>query len=219
MVVCGRRQEALDAAKAECPSLEIFQGDVSTEEARVALAEHVETNFPEIDVLINNAGVWNRLPPLTDPSHGSPQVWAKHKEEMAINFEAPQHLTYLLLPQLLSKSKAQVAFVTSGLAFVPMSSMACYCATKAAMHSFTLSLRHQLSATSVSVLEIIPPAVNTALSGFGENLDEYADHVVAMMQDDANDEIGFKMSEAIRQASAEQRAEAFRRMNSGAHEA
>lgn len=164
----------------------------------------------------------HRLTPLTDPAHGT-DLWSRHKAEIATNFEAPMHLSMLLLPQLLTKTQSRIINVTSGLAFVPIASMATYCATKAAMHSFTLSLRQQLLSTSVGVIEIAPPAVNTDLGGsglhtFGENLDEFADHVLAKLEEsDENVEFGFKMSERVRNASRAELDGAFKGMNSGAH--
>lgn len=216
VVVCGRRLEQLAKAKEAVPELIIIQGDVSTEIGRIALAEKIIAEYPQVNCLVNNAGIQNRLPPFTDPSHKD-ALWPRHKEEMAINFEAPMHLALLLLPHLLTKPSAQIVNVTSGLAFVPISFMPVYCATKAAMHSFTMSLRQQLLQTPCSVLEIVPPAVNTDLGGaglhtFGENLDEFADSVWTRMQ--AGElEIGFKMSEMGRLASREQLDQSFKFLN------
>ena len=223
VAVCGRRAEQLALAQDQCPGLVTIQGDVASESGRKSLAEKIRLDFPNINVLVNNAGIQNRLPPLTDPVHGN-ELWDRHKQEIAINFEAPMHLTYLLLPLLLAKPKSQVINVTSGLSFVPIAAMATYCATKAAMHSFTLSLRYQLSSTSViiymlgyefskvcntsynaklqvSVLEIIPPAVNTDLGGaglhtFGENLDAFSDHVIAKMEE-SDDNTGYQQEADI----------------------
>ena len=102
-----------------------------------------------------------------------------------------------------------------------MASMSVYCATKAALHSFTLSLRHQLAATSVSVVEVIPPAVNTDLGGvglhtFGENVDEFGDHIFAKLEE-GQEEIGFKMSEGARNAPREMINQIFAKMNSASH--
>lgn len=125
----------------------------------------------------------------------------------------------LLLPHLLKKPSAAIINVTSGLAFVPISSMATYCATKAALHSFTLSLRHQLINTPVRVIEIVPPAVNTDLGGaglhtFGENLDEFADAMIGKLEEsDDNIEFGYKFSETARNASREQINGIFNNMN------
>lgn len=102
-----------------------------------------------------------------------------------------------------------------------MASMPTYCATKAAMHSFTMSLRHQLQLTSVGVIEIVPPAVNTDLGGkglhtFGENVDEFGDHIFSKLEE-GETEMGFKMSEGARNASREMINGIFSKMNSGGH--
>ena len=129
----------------------------------------------------------------------------------------------LFIPHFIKREQAMIINVTSGLAFVPMSAMSMYCTTKAALHSFTISLRHQLQFSSIRVVEIVPPAVDTDLGGvglhkFGENLDEFADHIfVKLLESDDNVEIGFKMSESLRNASAEQRAVIFSRLNSVTH--
>ncbi len=85
------------------------------------------------------------------------------------------------------RRRAAIVNVTSGLAFVPMATAPIYCATKAALHSFTLSLRHELKGTPVEVVEIIPPAVNTDLGGHGLHtsgvaVDEFADSVIAEIE-------------------------------------
>lgn len=221
VLVVGRRQEQLDIAKTSCPELITIQGDVGTEEGRVLLANLLSSKYPQVNVLVNNAGTQNRLPPLIDAKQQD--MWHLHKSEIAINFEAPVHLTTLLLPLLQTHVKGLVINVTSGLAFCPISFMPTYCATKAALHSYTLSLREQLKSTSIRVVEIIPPAVNTDLGGaglhtFGENLDEFADTVFAkLLESDDNVEIGFKMSEKIRSASRAELDVAFKFMNSAAH--
>jgi uncharacterized oxidoreductase len=84
-----------------------------------------------------------------------------------VDLEAPVHLCALLIPHLIRQPRAAIINVTSGLAFAPMASAPVYCATKAALHSFTLSLRQQLSSSSIEVVEIVPPAVDTDLGGIG----------------------------------------------------
>lgn len=224
VIITGRRSEQLAKAQDECPDLVSIVGDVSTEAGRQAIFDTVINQHPDLTVLCNNAGIQNRLPPLASetPSHAK-DLWGQHKAELATNLEAPMHLSMLFLPHLLSKPSARIINVTSGLSFVPIAAMPTYCASKAALHSFTLSLRQQLLATSVSVCEIIPPAVNTDLGGdglhtFGENLDEFSDHTMSkMMESDDNLEIGYKMSENLRNASAEERQASFKAMNSWSH--
>jgi uncharacterized oxidoreductase len=212
VIVCGRRQEQLDAAMRQVPGLKSLKADVASEKDREALVEHARREFPELNVLINNAGIQNHLPPLTQT-----QPWAPYRNELAINVEAPIHLSMLLLPHLLTQKNPYLMNVTSGLAFSPLANVPMYCATKSAMHSFTLSLRHQLRATPVKVVEIIPPAVNTDLGGkglhdFGEPLDAYADHAMACIAR-GDLEFGYKFSEMGRLASREQLNQTFERMN------
>jgi uncharacterized oxidoreductase len=180
VIVCGRRESALREAAAAYPGVRTRVCDLAREDDRAALAEWVTREHPALDVLVNNAGVQRRF------RLAEPEPWADTRQELAINLDAPVHLTQLLLPHLLARPRAAIVNVTSGLAFVPMPGAPVYCATKAALHSFTLSLRHQLAGTTVRVVEIIPPAVNTDLGGvglhtFGAPLDAFADEVVARL--------------------------------------
>ena len=176
VIVCGRSEDRLREAREAVPGLRTFAADVSTPEARAALVETALREAPELNVVIHNAGVM-RFPNFA----GSPAE--AFTDEIATNLEAPIHLTSLFLPHLLAQPRATLGFVTSGLAFVPLAATPIYCATKAALHSFSMSLRHQLRETSVGVVEIIPPHVNTDL-GTGQNeagmpLGEFADVAVA----------------------------------------
>jgi uncharacterized oxidoreductase len=134
--------------------------------------------------------------------------------------EAPIHLATLFIPHLLGQERPAIVNVTSGLAFVPLARVPVYCATKAALHSFTLSLRHQLAHTPVRVVEIVPPAVNTDLGGpglhtFGVPVGEFADAVVSRLR--AGDlEIPYGFSAQASRASYEDREALFTRMNQAA---
>jgi len=200
VVVCGRREEALAAARARVPGLETLRADVSSKDERIALHERVTRAYPALDVLVNNAGVQNHPPPLAQP-----QDWSQHEHEIATNLGAPMHLAMLFLPHLLARPEAAILNVSSGLAFTPIARIATYCATKAALHSFTQSLRAQLTDTNVTVVEVVPPAVNTDLGGHGshthgEPLDAYADDVMKRLA--AGElEFGYKSSEERRVAS------------------
>ena len=177
VIVCGRRLAALrDAAKAH-PGLVTRPCDLSRADERESLAEWVVEAFPDLNVLVNNAGVQRRFR-LTDP-----ESWEETHQEIAINLDAPLHLGMLLLPHLQATPGAAIVNVTSGLAYVPFVAAPVYSATKAALHSYTLSLRHHLADTGVRVIEIVPPAVNTDLGGkglhtTGEPLDAFADAVM-----------------------------------------
>lgn len=184
VIVCGRRESALRAAAEAHPGLVTRVCDLAHEEERAALAAWVVGAFPALNVLVNNAGVQRRI------QLAEPESWAETRVELAINLDASLHLTALLLPHLRGRATAGAAAavvnVTSGLSFAPYAAVPVYSATKAALHSFTLSLRHQLAETGVRVVEIIPPAVNTDLGGaglhtFGVPLDAFADAVVARL--------------------------------------
>jgi uncharacterized oxidoreductase len=199
VVICGRRAEKLAEAKAQNPGFETLVADVGTEAERIALFEEAVKRFPDLNVLVNNAGIQRRV----KLSEGVTD-WAEHQQEIAINFEAPIHLALLFTPHLAKQRHPAIVNVTSGLSFAPLPGAAVYSATKAGMHSFTLSLRKQLAKVGVEVVEIIPPAVNTDLGGaglhtFGEPLDEFADGVMARV--DAGElEVGYKSSEDRRKA-------------------
>lgn len=157
VIVCGRRADRLLQLQEKHPELVTKNADVSIAAQREELAAWVIENHPEVNVLINNAGV--QL--LTDMTH--PVDLARVQNEVETNLVAPLHLASLFAQHFIAKKMAAIINISSGLAFVPLSFMPVYCATKAAIHSLTLSLRHQLKATTVHVFEIAPPAVDTEL--------------------------------------------------------
>lgn len=157
VIICGRREERLKALSEKYPELITKKCDVASASDREELANWVLQNHPEINMLINNAGI--QL--LTDMI--KPVELNRIQNEIETNVVAPIHLTSLLAQHLATKPLAYVINISSGLAFAPLAFMPVYCATKAAVHSLTLSLRHQLKQTSVKVFEIIPPAVDTEL--------------------------------------------------------
>jgi uncharacterized oxidoreductase len=212
VIICGRRKEQLELANQECPELIARPADISTERGRELLLQELTAEFPELNVLVNNAGIQNRPPPLTQP-----QDWSSHRAELATNLEAPMHLSMLFIPHLLKQLEPAILNVTSGLAFAPISFMPTYCLTKAALHSFTLSLRHQLKATPIQVTEVIPPAVQTDLGGkglhdMGANLDQFADHCMKHLA--AGElEFGFESAETRRLAVKQATDPFFHMMN------
>lgn len=212
VIVCGRREAALRDARAATPSLHAHACDVSRPEEREALIRWATTEFPAFDVLVNNAGIQQQI------DLSSPPPWTDVHGEIVTNLEAPVHLAMLAIPHLRTKQAAAILNVTSGLAFVPRAAVPVYCATKAAMRSFTLSLRHQLAGTSIEVVEIIPPAVNTDLGGpglhtFGADLDAFADATFSQLRDGAR-EATFGFSADAKSADAAGRDALFARMNS-----
>jgi uncharacterized oxidoreductase len=157
VIVCGRRGDRLEELKNQDPGIVTIQGDVSEEKQRVQMAEWVIEHYPETNILINNAGV-QLLADLRKPVDMD-----RIRMEVETNLIAPIHLASLFAPHLTSHTEAAILNISSGLAFVPLAFMPVYCATKAAIHSLTLSLRYQLRKTSVKVFEIAPPAVDTEL--------------------------------------------------------
>ena len=157
VIICGRRQNRLAEIEKSNPGIITITSDVVNSQDRVDLAKWVINNYPDVNVLINNAGV-QLLTDLTKPVDLS-----RVNSEVETNFIAPIHLGSLFAQHLATKDEAAIINISSGLAFVPLAFMPVYCATKAAIHSLTLSLRYQLKDTSVKVFEIAPPAVDTEL--------------------------------------------------------
>jgi uncharacterized oxidoreductase len=204
VVVCGRRADALRAAQEKVPALACEVADLARAADREALIARVVARFPKLNVLVNNAGIQRRARFSDDAA-----PWAERQQEIAINLEAPLHLTALLLPHLRQQPDAAVVNVSSGLAFVPATFASVYSATKAALHSFTVTLRHDLArAGAVEVIEIVPPAVDTDLGGKGLHtqgvpLAEFADAVVARIAA-GETEIGYGFSDQARRATRDE---------------
>jgi uncharacterized oxidoreductase len=211
VVVCGRREEKLREVKERHPEIVTRACDLAEESERVSLFEWAVGEFPSLNVLVNNAGVQRRVR-LTER-----EGWARTRQEIVVNFDAPVHLTMLFLPHLIKQTGAAVVNVTSGLAFTPLAGVPVYCATKAALRSFTLSLRRQLAGGTVRVVEVIPPAVDTDLGGpglhtFGVPLDEFADSAFERLRR-GDLEIAYGFAESASRASREELDAMFERMN------
>jgi uncharacterized oxidoreductase len=210
VIVTGRRVAMLDEAKRKVPGLVCEVSDSGNAADRERLVADLTKRFPALNVLINNAGIQRHV------SVQEPEPWEQTREEIAINLEGPIHMVSLLLPHLLRQSSPAILNVSSGLAFAPLARVPVYSATKAALHSYTLSLRHQLRDTNVEVIEIIPPAVRSNLGGahdFGVPTDEYADSVMAQLMEGRR-EITYQFSAQASQASRADLDAMFARMNS-----
>ena len=158
VAVCGRRETKLREAKTKLPQVHTKVCDLSKDDERRSLYEWARSNFNEVNILVNNAGIQRMI----DLKKGINELSAG-EDEIEVNLKACVHLSALFIPSFLKKKEAAIINVSSGLCFVPIAIMPVYCATKAAIHSFTLSLRHQLRDTSVKVFEVIPPTVDTEL--------------------------------------------------------
>ena len=153
VIVVGRNEAALQKAKQLLPEISTCVADVSRDSDR----ERLVALYPDITVLVNNAGVQVYKP----IAESTPQ---EVEQEISINFTAPILLSLTFLPLLRSRKSAAIINITSGLALVPKQATAIYCATKAALHSTSQSLRWQLEGSSVRVFEVLPPFVETAMT-------------------------------------------------------
>ena len=160
VVIAGRRQQVLNEVTAANPGMKSILLNINDRDSIHSFSEQVAQDYPELNVLINNAGIMKaedlKLPPdyLDDA-----------EEIVTTNLLGPIRLTAALLPLLQNQPHSAVLTVSSGLAFVPLADTPTYCATKSAIHSYSVSLRHQLKGTTTEVIEIIPPYVQTHLTG------------------------------------------------------
>ena len=160
VIIAGRGQSRLDETTTANPGMKSLTVDMADAGSIAAFAAQVTENYPRLNVLINMAGVMKNEQLL-----GQRRPLADMEATVATNLLGPIRLTAALLPALLKQPRATIMNVTSGLAFVPLAMTPTYGATKAAIHSYTQSLRYQLQGTSVEVLELIPPYVQTGLMG------------------------------------------------------
>ena len=190
VMVTGRSREKLDHAASALPGLLTFVNDVSDPGEREALATHLRREMPELSVVINNAGIQRRISLADDDA-----PWSERQREIDTLLSAPIHLNSLLVPLMLGRERALIVNVTSGGGYIPQVFAPVYSACKAALHSYTVTLRHALTGTPIRVVELIPPAVRTALIGsgvaHGAPLDEFADKVFADLADESMETVGF----------------------------
>lgn len=160
VIICGRREKKLQEAKSKFPSLQVRICDISKNSERETLFQWATNTFPSLNLLINNAGIQKEV----DLRKGTVDLSGNENEdEIDINLKAPIHLCAMFIPHLMKQKEATIVNITSGLAFTPLAVVPIYCATKAALHSFSQSLRHQLRNTSIKVFEVVPPMVDTEL--------------------------------------------------------
>jgi uncharacterized oxidoreductase len=157
VIVTGRDQEKLDTARRTLPGVHAVKSDVSDPGAIAALYNSVLAQFPALDTLFNNAGIMRNLNLNQDRDLNDVT------REIEINLSGPVRMVQQFLPYLKTRNGALIVNVSSGLAFIPFPASPVYCATKAAIHSYTQSLRVQLDGTGVTVIELAPPAVETPL--------------------------------------------------------
>jgi uncharacterized oxidoreductase len=208
VIICGRRKEVLQEVADKYPSVITKVCDLSLKEERVELYNWVSENHSNLNVLVNNAGIQNWMA-ISDSD-----FYEKANTEITTNVLAPIHLTSLFTNL---KSLNTIINVTSGLAFVQLTKVPVYCATKAFFHSFTLSIRHLLKEKNIEVIEMIPPALNTDLGGKGIHdgqlaVSDFVDAVFQQMED-GKTTLTFGFSEVMSKATPEVIEETFKKMN------
>ena len=189
VIIAGRKQEALDEVVAANPGMARVVLDVADPEAITRVATELVAEHPDLNVVIQNAGIM-----IVEDMTAEPYDLADAEAMIPTNLLGPLRLTAALLPHLKRQPRATVMTVSSGLAFVPLAMTPTYSATKAAIHSWSQSLRYQLRDTGVEVIELAPPGVATKLMpGHDTNpnsmpLQDYIDEVMALIEAHPNAE-------------------------------
>ena len=158
IIIAGRRRQVLDETVQANPGMKSVVLDIEKPSAISTFAAQLAADYPALNVLVNNAGIM-KTENLLDANLADAEAM------IVTNLLGPIRLTAALLPLLQKQSRATIINVSSGLAFVPLAMTPTYCATKAALHSWTQSLRYQLQDTKVEIKEWIPPYVQTELMG------------------------------------------------------
>ncbi len=209
VIICGRRESVLREVASKHPSVITKVCDLSNAKEREELYEWISKKHSDLNVLVNNAGIQQRLT-ITDSN-----FYQRAKDEIAVNMEAPIHLASLFVHL---KSLTTIINVTSGLSFVPLTRVPIYSATKSFLHSFTLSLRHVMKPNNIEVIELLPPALNTDLGGKG--MHDYAPPINGFIEavfeqlKEGKTEITHGFSEIMTKSGPEELQKAFARMNS-----
>ena len=158
VIICGRNKEKLRSVKKEFPKINTVTCDITNDDNILHLVAHIKNEYPETNILINNAGIQYNYD-FTDKQNHTKLI----EEEIDTNLLAQIKLIDSFIPLFQNRLDAAIINVSSSLAFVPKQSAPVYCATKAAIHIFTKSLRYQLENT-IKVFEIIPPLVDTDMT-------------------------------------------------------
>lgn len=188
VIISGRRKDKLDEVTTANAGMESIVLDVESVESIAAVAKELLAKFPKLNVVINNSGIWKTEDASTVIDD------AGVESVIRTNLLGPLRVTSAFVEHLKAQPAAAVAYVTSGLAFTPLASAATYNATKAAIHSYVLSLRYLLAKTSVKVIEIAPPYVQTELGGEAQKtdprampLDEYIAETIKLLGEGADE--------------------------------
>ncbi|HXO61736.1 MAG TPA: SDR family NAD(P)-dependent oxidoreductase [Candidatus Acidoferrales bacterium] len=210
VVIAGRRKKLLDETVAANPGMKAAVLDIGNSEAISTFGEKLKRDYPALNIVIHNAGIMN----LENLKEGAV---ADAEAIVATNLLGPIRLNAVLLPFLLKQQNPVIMTVSSGLAFVPLATTPAYCATKAAIHSYTQSLRYQLKDTAAEVLELIPPYVQTELLGARQASDpnamplaDFISETMSILENSPNStEICVERVKPLRFAEASGQYEAF----------
>ncbi len=157
VVVCGRDSRKLEAA-VNGSAIRAIQGDVTSAADQARILSTIEQEHGRLDLLVNNAGVFNAYDFASDPD-----TLDRIETEIAINAAAPLTLTRRALPLLKKAKRPAILFVTSAAAYVAVPGTPIYSGTKALLHHCAQTLREQLRPHGVSVFEVLPPVVDTEM--------------------------------------------------------
>jgi uncharacterized oxidoreductase len=158
VIITGRDAKRIDDTMTRLPGLHGVVSDATDAAAIAALHAEVTARFPELDVLVNNAGIMRSI------DLGSPRPLQDLTREVEVNLSAPLQMVQQFLPHLQSRKDSAIVNVTSGLAFVPLTIAPVYSAAKAGLHAYTRALRAQLEGSGMRIIELAPPAVDTPLA-------------------------------------------------------
>ncbi len=165
IIITGRNSSRLDQVKRQFPQVHIFQSDVSNTTAITELYKEVIHQFPELNIIINNAGIMRNLD-LLDTALPIAEITS----EIDVSLSGSIKMIQTFLPHLLKRPASAIINVSSGLAFIPFPISPVYSAAKAGLHAYTQVLRLQLKKTSIKVFELAPPATDTPLGDVFEGL-------------------------------------------------
>jgi len=168
VIIAGRRQQVLDETVAANPGITSAVLNIENAADIRAFAQKLTADFPALNVVIHNAGIMRPESLLTQSDVADAEA------TITTNLLGPIRLTAALLPHLQKQPHATIMTVSSGLGFIPMAITPTYCATKAAIHSWSQSLRYQLKSSNIEVVELAPPYVQTELMGSGQASDPRA---------------------------------------------
>jgi uncharacterized oxidoreductase len=187
VIIAGRRQQVLDETTAANPGMASATLNIEDPAAIRVFGQKIAADFPSLNVVIHNAGIMRPEDFLNKPEAADAEAI------ITTNLLGPIRLTAAMLPQLKKQPHATIITVSSGLGFIPLALTPTYCATKAAIHSWTESLRYQLKSTDIEVVELVPPYVQTELMGSQQAADpramplkDYLDEVINIIKTQPN---------------------------------